>query len=121
MYLIDTDILINLSRGSLDKKILKWDGSESISDITYMEFVQGCRNMQELNLWKRVCRRLRLIPLSEEVSHRARYLIEAYALSHRMTLGDALIASTALHHDLMLITGNRKHYRYIPGLKARFI
>lgn len=29
---------------------------------------------------------------------------------------DLLIAATALHHDLTLVTRNRKHFERIPGL-----
>jgi tRNA(fMet)-specific endonuclease VapC len=30
---------------------------------------------------------------------------------------DILIAATAIHHDLILVTRNLRHYRRIPGLK----
>ncbi|MDQ2810105.1 MAG: type II toxin-antitoxin system VapC family toxin [Chloroflexota bacterium] len=35
-----------------------------------------------------------------------------------MLIGDAdtLIAATALHHDLTLVTGNRRHFSRIPNL-----
>lgn len=32
-------------------------------------------------------------------------------------LFDILIAATALHHDLALVTRNRAHFQRIPGLK----
>ncbi len=34
----------------------------------------------------------------------------------RATLGDALIAATALEHGLALLTGNKKHFAKLPGL-----
>jgi len=36
-----------------------------------------------------------------------------------MSLGDALIAATALHHDLMLTTRNTEDFVNIAGLKLR--
>jgi predicted nucleic acid-binding protein len=43
-------------------------------------------------------------------------LIEAYALSHHMRLADALIAATALTHQIPVLTGNGKHFMAIKGL-----
>ena len=43
--------------------------------------------------------------------------MEALALRHGIQLGDALIAATALHNDLVLLTGNRKHFAPIDGLR----
>jgi predicted nucleic acid-binding protein len=42
--------------------------------------------------------------------------MEEYKLSHGLELGDAIIASTVLEYDETLITGNIKHYEYIPGI-----
>ena len=43
-------------------------------------------------------------------------LIDAYALSHSLQLGDALIAATALEHGLTVLTANAKHFSAIPEL-----
>lgn len=121
MRLIDTDVLINLSRGKLGKSIVRWDKSECISDISYMEFVQGCRNNQELIIWKKASNQFKLIPVTEDVSHKARSLMDDYKLAHGINMGDALIAATALVHSLTLLTGNKKHYCFIPGLDAEYL
>lgn len=121
MYLVDTDVLINLSRGKLPKDLLKWDRSESVSDVSYMEFAQGCRNRRELDLWIKVSRRFQMIPITESVSLRAKILMEQFALSHGLAMGDALIAATALSEGVPLLTGNKKHFHFVPGLKARFV
>ena len=34
---------------------------------------------------------------------------------------DLQIAATALEHDLVVVTGNLKHYRRVPGLKIHSI
>jgi len=42
--------------------------------------------------------------------------IYASVLSHSLSLADALIAATALHYQLPLLTANDKHYRMIADL-----
>jgi predicted nucleic acid-binding protein len=44
-------------------------------------------------------------------------LMESYALSHSLTIPDALIAATALDHDLSPYTLNIRDFRFIPELK----
>lgn len=44
-------------------------------------------------------------------------LIEQYALSHSLQLGDALIAATALEHQVPVLTANIKHFGAIKDLK----
>jgi tRNA(fMet)-specific endonuclease VapC len=57
------------------------------------------------------------IPLDEEISHRFLALLEEYALSHKLSVPDALIAATALSHNLPIFTLNVKDFRFIRDLK----
>ena len=59
-----------------------------------------------------------ILPVSTTISDRARQLIDAYALSHNLQMGDALIAATALEHGLVVLTANTKHFCSIEGLKV---
>lgn len=43
--------------------------------------------------------------------------METYSLSHKLSLPDALIAATALSHDVKLYTLNIKDFRFISGLQ----
>lgn len=43
--------------------------------------------------------------------------MESLTLSDGLQLGDALIAATALEHNLTLLTGNIKHFGPIAQLK----
>lgn len=118
--LIDTDVLIWMTRGHAGaavrlQTLIPW----RISAVTYMELAQGCRNKQELESIKKglaLCQ-TDILPVSATISQRAMQLIDAYALSHGLQLGDALIAATALEHGLAILTANTKHFHPVKGLK----
>lgn len=117
--LIDTDVLIWMTRGHTGaaarlQSLVPW----RISAVTYIELVQGCRNKQELARIKKglaMCN-TEVLPITEAISDKAMQLIEQYALSHSLQLGDALIAATALEHQLPVLTANAKHFSAIHGL-----
>ena len=117
--LIDTDVLIWLFRGqpSASKALEKADRIQ-LSTITYMELVQGMRNKEEFRLLRQTIheRQWDILPLSENISHRATVYIENYALSHGMQLADALIAASAVESGAALMTANTKHYKVIPEI-----
>lgn len=43
--------------------------------------------------------------------------METYSLSHKLSLPDALIAATAIEHDIPLYTLNLKDFRFISMLQ----
>lgn len=65
---------------------------------------------------KRHLATLALLPLDSGISQKFLELMEAYTLSHKLSLPGALIAATALAHQVELYTINVKDFRYIPGL-----
>ena len=89
-----------------------------ISAMTYIELIQACRNGDEMRAIQHGLQfdAVNVLPISDRISHRAISLIETYALSHAMRLGDALIAATALEHGLPLLSANRKHFAPVAGL-----
>jgi predicted nucleic acid-binding protein len=60
-----------------------------------------------------------VLPITEGISESAVRLIERYSLSHRPDTNDVLIAATALSLQETLVTGNRKHFDFIPGLDLK--
>ena len=43
--------------------------------------------------------------------------METFVLSHGLQLGDALIAATAIEHNLPLLTANTKHFAAIERIR----
>ncbi len=60
-----------------------------------------------------------VLSITENIGHRAMIYMEQYALSHGLTAGDAIIAATAAENDLLLVSGNEKHFRMIPDIKLK--
>lgn len=86
--------------------------------MTYMELVQGVRSKEELRLLRLTIQRngWRILPLTENIGQRATIYLENYALSDGMRLADALIAASAVESGSVLLTGNERHYKCVPGL-----
>jgi len=120
--LLDTDILIWVLRGN-EKAARHVDSMEKryISIITYMELIQGARSHHELREIKGflVDCGFEILPLSENIGHRASIYVEEYGLQMAMSVMDAVIAATAVEHNLALFTGNRKHYKPIKDLNLK--
>ena len=88
----------------------------AVSMITVGELYFGARDRRELLKIKKHRASLRQIPIDQETSELALSLLETYALSHRLSLPDAVIAATALRNELSLYTLNLKDFRFIEGL-----
>lgn len=121
MILIDTDVLIEVSRGdevavSCLQEIEARD-SLAISVVTQMELIVGCRNKLELQELEKFLRRFQVYKLNEPITDLAVDLLMQFRLSHGLLIADALIAATALSFNLPLVSRNQRDYRFIPQLK----
>jgi predicted nucleic acid-binding protein len=120
--LFDTDILIWIQRGNhRAARLVEGEEERSISVLTYMELLQGSKEKRQhehiLDFFREYS--FRILPLSENIGHRAAIYIEEYSLSHGLRAGDAMIAATATEHGLTLCTSNSKHYRPVKELKLK--
>ncbi len=114
--LFDTDVLIWCFRGvAKAAKAIEADEAPSISVITYMELVQGVRDKRELKAVTSFLSDMGILvlPLTENIGHRASIYLEEHALKNGMAMADALIAATAAERSLTLCTGNAKHFKVI--------
>ena len=57
-------------------------------------------------------------PVTEAITLRAIELMESLTLSHGLQMGDALIAATAIEHQLPVLTANVKHFGAVAELKV---
>ena len=44
------------------------------------------------------------------------FYVQEYSLSHSIMCADSLIAATAVRNGDKLLTGNFKHYQFIPNI-----
>ncbi|MEM9274116.1 MAG: PIN domain-containing protein [Cyanobacteria bacterium P01_F01_bin.143] len=118
MYIIDTDILIDIQRGY--NPALEWFASlqelPSVPGFVVMELIQGSRNQQEVRRVLQLVAPLTVVWPTETDCARALSEFTAYRLSHNVGLIDTLIAACAVGRNATLCTFNVKHYRVIPGL-----
>jgi hypothetical protein len=119
--LLDTTVLIDLSRGNLDAADFIDAASESgmslfISVISAMELIAGCRDKNEVEKANELISDFTLLHLSPAESLEAYELMLTYNKSHGMAIPDALIAATAIVHDLELASDNERHFSMIPDL-----
>lgn len=86
-----------------------------------MELLQGVRNRRELHSTKTALSNLdiQVLPLSENIGHRASIYLEEYALKSSLRIPDALIAATAVENDRTLCSGNAKDYRDIAEIRLK--
>ena len=120
LILCDTNILIEVYKGNTTIiTTLEKIGQHNIAvyDVTCAELLYGARNKKELQIIKKDLKKLIVLPISEKISNKAIHLIEEFTLSHNLNLPDALIASTAIHHDLKLFTLNSKDFKYMNQLE----
>ena len=114
--LVDTDVLVWLFRGRESARVaIAGCPNVKLSAVTYIELVQGVRTRDELRLLRRTIgtNAWQVVPLSENIGHRATLYVENQALSHGMRLADALVAATAVECGESLLTANLRHYRFL--------
>ena len=120
--LFDTDILIWVQRGNTRAADLIDSADDRyISIQTFMELLQSAQNKQQHRVIKKFITdyNFSVLPLTENIGHRALIYVEEYGLSHSMRAGDALIAATAIENNLALCTANEKHFRAIKDLELK--
>ena len=118
--IVDTDILIDTAHdndiATNYLKQLEQRFTLTVSIITRMELIVGCRNKKELKITEDFLKRFNILNLNEDISLNADKLLLQYRLSHGLLIPDALIAATAITLDYSLASKNQKDYRFIQNL-----
>jgi hypothetical protein len=120
--LFDTDVLIWIQRGNIKAAHLVDRTDERLISVqTFMELLQSAHDKGQHAIIKRYLADLSfsVLPLTENIGHRALVYVEEYGLSSGMRAGDAIVAATATENGLTLATGNARHFRPVKGLSLR--
>ncbi len=117
-YLVDTDVLVDVSRNHqaaiayVDRLSNDW----ALSAMTALELISGAKNQREVELIDRLIEIYETIPVNDAIGRNAYELLKAYAKSNGLRTFDSLIAATAIAERRTLVTKNRKHFGMIGGL-----
>jgi predicted nucleic acid-binding protein len=107
--LLDTDVLIDHMRG---RRHLATDKT-AVSVVTRSELFAGDeRHEAAVDALLEDCEEIEVSP---EIARRAGRIKRQTGLQ----IADAMIAATALEHDLPLMTRNRRHFERVAGLELR--
>ncbi len=111
---IDTDILIDhfhdhKAATSFIRDTLLTGRELFISISTVAEVLAGMRPGEESDT-ETLLSLFTVCPADESIARVAGKYLNQYAASHKLDLGDALIAATAAHMGVELATRNAKHY-----------
>ena len=117
--LVDTSVIIDFLRRKDKEKTLLYKLSNNdlyASMVTHTELYSG------VSVWEKkeakeeleeLFSGITLLPLTNEVSQEAGHI---KAQSHDSSILDCIIAATALHHDLDIVTLNKKDFEKIKGI-----
>lgn len=108
--LIDTDVFIDHLRGAVELSPGRHRVHYSV--VTRAELFAG---NAATDLSSRLLAPFREIPVDRAIAERAGRIVREFSVR----LLDALIAATALEHELSVVTGNRKHFQPIRGIRLR--
>jgi predicted nucleic acid-binding protein len=124
-YLVDSDWLIDAFRGvpvAVNLLADLRDDGLAVSIVSYGELFEGAVDSPdpatELARFRRFLARLAQLPLDDAVMERFAFLRADLRRRGQLIPDlDLLIAATALHHDLTLLTHNVRHFDRIPELR----
>ena len=119
MVLYDTNIFISAFNGRKDTidQLDKIGLDEVVlSAVTVMELFQGMGSKVQLAQMKKKIKFFDVVQMDETISQKAVEFIEAYKLSHGLTIPDAIIGATSVVHQIPLYTYNSRDFDFLPEI-----
>ena len=116
MVIIDAEVL---RKNPLAKSFISNEvGSQNIilSCIAVAEIQQGASNKEDLQQINKILKQYILVPIDYSIFNIFATLFEKFTLCHSSGIPDTLIAATALHYNLPLLSINQKHFKHRPNL-----
>lgn len=120
MILCDTNVFIEIYKGNeaiIEVVKIIEQQNIAISDVTCAELLYGARNKNELQKIRKDLNKLMILSIESTISRLAVEMVEKFALSHKLSLPDALIAATALFYNIELFTLNLKDFKFLDNIK----
>lgn len=120
--IFDTDIFVWIQHGNKKAAALVDKTSDRFLSIyTYMELMQCANNKDQHRYTKEFIKEygFSILSLTENIGHRASVYIDEYSLNSSLRAGDAIIAATSIEHNMILATGNKKHFNSIKDLQIK--
>lgn len=124
-YLIDTDWLIDYLNGrsngiQMIESLIPHQ--LAISVVTYVEIYDGVYSNRDADLreaaFLQFLNAASVLDVGADIARIcARLRGDLRRVGTPVSMADLLIASTAPHHDLTLVTRNLRHFERVPGLK----
>jgi len=116
--LIDTDVIIDLSRENAEAA----DYLDSLSDpaisiVTAHELIVGARDKRDLYAIDSLVSTYRVIHIDSAIGQLAYELLKRYSKSDGLRTFNSPIAATAIEQNCTLVSRNRKHFAMIEGLR----
>lgn len=120
--IFDTDIFIWAQRGNEKAaKLMEMSEERHLSIQSFMELLQRAKNKKQHQYTKDFLTSFDflVLPLTENIGHRASIYVEEYTMASGLRSGDAIIAATAVENNLPLVSSNAKHFKMIKELKLK--
>lgn len=118
--LIDTNILIDVSRGYAPALIWMQRNSQlalALPSLVYMEMVLGTQNKTELGKITRILKQFPILYPSEVDAQWAMQQFELHHLSHQIEIIDCFLAAMSVRLQLPIYTRNTKDLGVFPDVK----
>ncbi|WP_341751269.1 MULTISPECIES: type II toxin-antitoxin system VapC family toxin [unclassified Candidatus Tisiphia] len=125
-YLIDTNVISELIKVKQNTRVVEWFNAVQnrdlyLSVLTIGEIRKGIGKITDIKRREKVCIWLdqdltswfagRILPIDQQVANK--WGVIQAQLGRTLPAVDSLIAATALHFDLILVTRNVKDFSYL--------
>lgn len=127
MYLVDTSVWIDFLRGVENEKVvflklLLEEGDACLCEVVYSEICFGAKNSKQFKIYAEYFGAMPFLTMPQDWHVKiAQMGYQLKLKGHKPFMADLMVAFTALHHEVILLTKDKdfQSYRDIFGLKIQ--